>query len=190
MYFFTADEHYGHRNIIEYCNRPFRHVDEMDQALIDRHNKVVGPKDTVVHVGDFSMIHNRRLVENAYIKRLNGSHVFIRGSHDYWLDQDPIEIDTGQIRDIWENKISLAGKNYCIVACHYAMRVWPRAHYGSWQVYGHSHGKLPGMGRQMDVGVDTNNFHPYSLEQIIERMRLQPEVISEHHKKHNERYGG
>jgi calcineurin-like phosphoesterase family protein len=190
MYFFTADEHYGHRNVIKYCNRPFRHVDEMDQALIDRHNEVVGSKDTVVHVGDFSMIHNRRLVENAYIKRLNGSHIFIRGSHDYWLDQDPIEIDTGQVRDIWEKGMSLAGKNYHIVACHYAMRAWPKSHYGSWQIYGHSHGKLPGMGKQMDVGVDTNNFYPYSLKQIIEMMRLQPEVISEHHKKHNKRYGG
>jgi hypothetical protein len=104
MYFFTADEHYGHRNIIEYCNRPFRHVGEMDQTLIEKHNEVVGPKDTVVHVGDFSMTYNRRLIENAYIKRLNGNHVFIRGSHDYWLDQDPIEIDTGQVRDIWEKR--------------------------------------------------------------------------------------
>jgi calcineurin-like phosphoesterase family protein len=190
MFFFTADEHYGHRNIIEYCKRPFQHVDEMDQALIDRHNEVVKSKDTVVHVGDFSMAHSRRRVENAYIKRLNGNHVFVRGSHDYWLDHDPIEIDTGPVRDIWEKKISLAGENYYIVACHYAMRAWPRSHYGAWQVYGHTHGKMPGVGKQMDVGVDTNNFYPYSLKQIIEIMRLQPEVITDSRKKTNKKYGG
>jgi len=27
-YFFTADEHYGHTNIIKYCGRPFTRVDE------------------------------------------------------------------------------------------------------------------------------------------------------------------
>jgi len=99
------------------------------------------------------------------------------------------ECNLVKIRDIWEKGMSLAGKNYYIVACHYAMRTWPKSHYGSWQIYGHSHGKLPGMGKQMDVGVDTNNFYPYSLKQIIEMMRLQPEVISEHHKKQNKRYG-
>ena len=34
--FFTADLHLGHKNILEYCNRPFANVKEMDEALIAR----------------------------------------------------------------------------------------------------------------------------------------------------------
>ena len=94
MHYFTADEHYGHKNIIESCKRALKKADEMDEALIKRHNEVVDPDDTVIHVGNFCMKKNRWLVESVYIKRLNGNHIFVRGAHDYWLDKDPVEIDT------------------------------------------------------------------------------------------------
>ena len=54
-FFFTADEHYGHANIIKYCGRPFTSADEMDAEIIRRHNEMVGPKDVVVHAGDFTL---------------------------------------------------------------------------------------------------------------------------------------
>ena len=47
-FFFTADEHYRHLNIIKYCNRPFTSVDEMDAEIIQRHNEMVGRKDVVI----------------------------------------------------------------------------------------------------------------------------------------------
>ena len=50
-----------------------------------------------------------------------------------------------------------------IVVCHYAMRVWPRSHYNSWMLYGHSHGKLAPQRKQWDIGIDNNNFYPISL---------------------------
>jgi len=53
-----------------------------------------------------------------------------------------------------------------MVLCHYAMRSWPKSHYGAWHLYGHSHGKLPMLGRSMDIGVDTHDFYPYSLDEI------------------------
>ncbi len=47
------------------------------------------------------------------------------------------------------------------------MQVWPRSHYGSIQLFGHSHGELEPIGRQYDVGVDNNNFYPVSENQIF-----------------------
>ncbi len=40
--FFTADTHFGHKNIIEYCQRPFIDVEEMNEAHIDNWNRTVG----------------------------------------------------------------------------------------------------------------------------------------------------
>jgi len=54
-FFFTADEHYGHTNIIRYCDRPFGSVEEMDTEIIERHNKFVGSQDVVIHAGDFTL---------------------------------------------------------------------------------------------------------------------------------------
>jgi calcineurin-like phosphoesterase family protein len=33
---FTANFHFGHNNIIRYCDRPFRSVEEMDQTIVER----------------------------------------------------------------------------------------------------------------------------------------------------------
>ena len=82
-FFFTADEHYGHANIIKYCDRPFASVEEMDAEIIKRHNELVGPQDVVLHAGDFTLM-KKSFAEN-YIKRLYGTHIFLKGSHDYWL---------------------------------------------------------------------------------------------------------
>jgi len=160
-YFFTADEHYGHTNIIKYCDRPFATVEEMDVELARLHNSVVTDNDIVVHAGDFTL----RRGEDAqrYVEALNGTHIFLRGSHDQWLDKTAHEI--------WEKKLS--GQH--IVVCHYAMRVWGLSHYNSWQLYGHSHGGLPPVGKQWDVGVDNNNYLPLSLKQVTEIMETLPD---------------
>jgi len=154
-YFFTADEHYGHTNIIKYCDRPFATVEEMDEEMIKRHNEVVKEGDIVIHVGDFTL-RSAREAENI-IRRLNGTNHFLRGSHDRCIKETD-----APFADIWETNIE--GQH--VVACHYAMRVWGESHYNSWMLYGHSHGKLEGVGKSMDVGVDTHNFYPYSFEEI------------------------
>ena len=48
--FFTSDHHFGHANIIKFCNRPFKDVQEMNETLIERWNKKVKPKDHVYHL--------------------------------------------------------------------------------------------------------------------------------------------
>ena len=152
MYFFTADEHYGHANILNHCKRPYRSVEEMDAALIQLHNSVVGENDTVVHAGDFCFGKKRDIAE-GYLKQLNGNHIVLKGSHDYWLKDG---------HEIWEKKI----EDEYVVVCHYAMRVWPRSHFNSWQLYGHSHCRLEPLGKQWDVGVDNNEFTPVSFQKL------------------------
>ena len=82
-FFFTADQHYDHVNIIKHCDRPFASVEEMDAEIIQRHNEMVGPKDVVVHAGDFTL--SKKPFAENYIRQLNVTHIFLRGSHDYWL---------------------------------------------------------------------------------------------------------
>ena len=78
--FVTADLHFGHANIIKYCNRPFSTTEEMDETLIKNWNQVVSKQDKVFIVGDFSFHDKEKTTE--IISRLNGHKVLIYGNHD------------------------------------------------------------------------------------------------------------
>ena len=63
LIYFTADQHFGHANIIKHCNRPFGTVAEMDEYLLEQWNNCVGRNDTVYILGDlFSAIRCRQMI--------------------------------------------------------------------------------------------------------------------------------
>ena len=158
-FFFVSDEHYGHNSIIKYCDRPYETTHEMNKDIIQRHNSVVSDNDTVIHAGDFTLNKNAQ----KYIDRLKGSHIFLKGSHDYWLPKEHKMIYEG----IFDASF--------IVICHYCMRTWARSHFNSWHLYGHSHGNLSPIGKSWDIGVDNNNFYPLSLQDIVKIMKERPD---------------
>lgn len=167
-YFFIADTHFGHANIIKYSNRPFNSVEEMDEILIQNWNSIITKNDTVYHLGDFSFAGI-----DLYRRRLNGHINFIKGSHDregtvVW--PRILDINIPELKDEY-------GNQRLIVLCHYAMRSWPLSHYASWHLFGHHHGRLEPYGLSFDVGVDTNNYFPYSLEEVEKKMATLKPIV-------------
>ena len=169
---FISDTHFGHRKIIEYCNRPFKDVGHMDEVMIANWNNKVGQNDIVYHLGDFALNKD----PEKYLRRLNGQKFLIRGNHD----KRP-RVDHGWA-NIWDYR-ELRHEKQNIVLCHYAMRVWNKSHHGAIMLYGHSHGNLPGTDQSLDVGVDCWNYSPTSLEDIKRRLKtLPPYKQADHHK--------
>ena len=163
--FFTADTHFGQRSIIDVANRPFGSVEEMDEALIERWNDRVRPGDRVYHLGDFAVCRGPKTGE--ILGRLNGEIHLVWGNHDR---------PAYAIRDRFascHDYLQVTVEGQFIVCFHYAMRIWNKSHLGSWHLYGHSHGTLPDdpHSLSMDVGVDGNDFHPYSFEEVAQHMR-------------------
>ena len=52
--FWTSDTHFSHKNIMQYCDRPFSSIEEMNEKLISNWNSVVDSDATVFHLGDFA----------------------------------------------------------------------------------------------------------------------------------------
>ena len=164
MIYFTGDEHYFHGNILKYTKRPWNTMLEMNKQLIREHNKVVTDADTVYHNGDFSF--GNEIQTKQLVDKLLGVHFFILGDHDKAL------IKLADKRVEWDMKV--LGRLYIlkinpscpITICHYALRVWHRAHFNTWSLFAHSHGSLLPEGKQWDVGVDNNNYKPISLPEI------------------------
>lgn len=164
MIYFTADNHFQHANIIRYCNRPFKTIEQHDETQIVNWNSIVTPKDTIYILGDVGFGDISKILE-----RLNGTKILILGSHDKSALQYPQYF--AKISPLLE--ISIEGQ--VIILCHYAMRVWSKSHYGSFHLFGHSHGRLESFGKSFDVGVDSNNFFPYSFEEVKQRMDRLPD---------------
>jgi calcineurin-like phosphoesterase family protein len=160
---FTADTHFNHINIIRYCNRPFDNVIEMNKTLIENWNSRVSEKDLVYHLGDFGF---KFQYLQGIIDSLNGKKILIPGSHDHRLEKYVTGITFVSPLFILKGVSSVPD----IILCHYAMRTWPRSHWGTWHLFGHSHGKLQGFGKSFDVGVDANQFMPISLYDVSKRM--------------------
>ena len=172
---FTSDTHFGHAKISEYSNRPFKTVEEMDEALISNWNALVKKGDTVYHLGDFSFARETEDVE-AYIKRLYGQIHLIRGNHDH---RQTRKAKFAEVLDYKELNVN----GQVIVLCHYPIASWNKMHHGSWMLHGHSHGSFPEdlNARRIDVGVDPRGYKPISFDDVERIMRLYSFKPVDHH---------
>ncbi len=77
---FTSDVHLGHANIIQYSERPFDSVDDMNSRIVEGWNQQVGPDDTVFIIGDLCM---GKLDDSlAVAGQLQGHKHLLPGNHD------------------------------------------------------------------------------------------------------------
>lgn len=83
--FVISDTHFGHENIIKYCDRPFNDYIEMDEHIIRKWNNIVSPQDKVYHLGDVYMGKSHYCDE--ILHSLNGKKRLILGNHDNGKDQ-------------------------------------------------------------------------------------------------------
>jgi calcineurin-like phosphoesterase family protein len=181
MIWFTSDQHFGHANIIKYCNRPFIDVEDMNASMMWRHNAIVAPTDTVFHLGDFSM-HPREL---SRLKDLRGRHHLVCGNHDRchpvhkdWQKKLPLYFDAGfvsvQVDEQW-----VCGEHpFEIVRMHHLpytgdhhdteeryQQFRPKDE-GNWLLHGHVHTTWKVKDKMINVGVDQWGFAPVSLDEI------------------------
>jgi calcineurin-like phosphoesterase family protein len=180
--FFTSDTHFFHKNILQYCNRPFKDITEMNEHLVELWNSVVPTDGVVFHLGDVSLTANPKQLEEL-LGKLNGKIFLIVGNHESDV------LTKAYIRDKFEEIYDIAeifikdeeityGEQH-IVMCHYPMIVWNGSHRGSWQLFGHVHGGMSSKGMEghpvtsMDVGVDCHNYTPISYQQVKEHITKQ-----------------
>ena len=174
-FFFTSDTHFGHTNIIKYCKRPFKNVEEHDEELIRRWNEKV-PKDGIVfHLGDVAF-GDRSYVDNI-LMRLNGLIYLIIGNHDW---RRIVSDHSWKFTNMTQQINMKIGKRH-IILNHYPMLAFSGAWRGedaTYQLFGHVHTSPytdEGLDQarmkmlftsQYDVGVDNNDFTPVSWKEV------------------------
>ncbi len=175
MIWFTADHHFGHKNIIKYTDRPFETLKEMDDELVRRWNSRINQEDTIYHLGDFTL--GGVDYARSYFLRLNGKIYVVPGGHDeHWCKTKEFLYSKHYVVEVLSQLYHCKVDKRFIVMCHYPMHSWEKSHYGSLHLHGHTHGtigiinqssdvKMPPnqkQGKRIDVGVDCWDFYPIS----------------------------
>lgn len=184
--FFTSDTHFGHKNVIEFCSRPFESVEEMTDGLIKRWNDQVTDDDVVYHLGDFFFMHKPLQVKEI-LWQLKGKIHLVIGNHDevfkksksllerFETAQQYTEIAVKKPDGWISPERSQDEESVKICMMHYPIYEWNKMHHGSIHLHGHLHGQPTGIsGRILDVGVDTNGMALYELNDILKQMNEKP----------------
>ncbi len=167
MIFFTADTHFGHGGALGLYRRPFARVAAMDDAMGALWNETVGPDDEIWHLGDVAVGPRTPRPAAAFAARLTARLAGLHGrKHLVTGNNDP---DSVRAWPGWDSVQAYAERTLdgrLIVLCHYALRSWNGMGRGAINLHGHSHGRLPPLPRQFDVGVDVRDFRPVTLADL------------------------
>ena len=176
--FFTSDTHFGHQHIIEFCNRPFKTAEEMDEALIKNWNSKVPNDGLVFHLGDFAWGDFKYW--KSIRERLNGTIILIKGNHD--IKNGPKSESQYQelfAKAVMKMHIEIEKRKMFInhepLLCYGGTyRKFDNVVYN---LFGHVHSGPYVKGKdcdrlqylfpcQYDVGVDNNNYTPISWNDV------------------------
>lgn len=189
--FFVSDLHFGHFNVINYCNRPYKDVLEMEEALVKEWNKTVSKKDVVYFVGDFSL--NPKWAK-LILPKLNGKKIFIAGNHDacfigHKKSAKFVKKYLEQCVEVHPHKTSIVLKDGTfVIICHlpYASEEGLKFDQrysdlrlkdeGSYLIHGHLHGKYKKFKRMIDVGWDAHG-KILSEDEVIALIKDEREFI-------------
>lgn len=163
--YFWSDPHFGHKNIIKYCDRPFTDVKDMTDKLIENYNSVVGKDDFVLWVGDCFFCGNKEA--ERIMGQLNGRKALVLGNHDRSSGK---MVSLGFEFVTKELMLEIAGTP--VRVCHYPYygdsgdnderytERRPTMNENEVLIHGHTHSKSFLKDRMIHVGVDAWNYTP------------------------------
>lgn len=172
MIFFTSDTHFGHDNVIGFCNRPFASTEEMNEVMIRNWNESVTGADTVYILGDMFFRCNDA---EDILKRLKGKKRLIVGNHDgSWMTKFDYERYFVSIDKFLET----TDGQHAMTLCHYPLLSWKHAK-RTYMIHGHIHNDtqsdfyplIAARGNVLNAGVDINGFRPVTFDEMLENNR-------------------
>lgn len=179
--FYTSDMHFGHRNILNFCKRPFATEKEMNLALIENWNAVVRPNDIIFNLGDFCWWDSNRDIQKIFNK-LNGKIYFQFGNHDTKKGLREVPSHVEMLDDVVHTWIKFEEDptTYEVVTSHYPLLTYAGKMRGVYHFFGHIHSgpgsigseaSLPLDKNMYDVGVDNNGLYPIEFRDIIKKIK-------------------
>jgi calcineurin-like phosphoesterase family protein len=182
MFHFYSDPHWNHAKIINYSNRPFDNVIEMNTYLTNNWNNHVAPDDTTILLGDIVWAKHPQELDRL-LSSLNGKKILCFGNHDKAFVKNPDIVRKHFLSA--HAYLELEVEHQLIMCFHYPMLEWNKCHRGAWHIHGHVHGNRahPKHCKMLDVGADPlakmrggakTDYYPINFNDLKRYMDKQP----------------
>lgn len=160
-----SDTHFGHKNIIKYCDRPYPTVELMNACLLGNYKNVVQPNDIVIFGGDVGFMTEPKI--NEILDQMPGYKIQIVGNHDIHRDGKLYDLNFDErylcmVLDVVDHDTE-----YQLLFTHYPMTNVPA---GCVNVHGHIHQHTLDPWN-INVSVEHTNYAPLNLKVVMERAR-------------------
>jgi calcineurin-like phosphoesterase family protein len=162
--YLIADLHLGHEAALEYADRPFASVAEMDERLVDGWNAVVEDDDEVLLLGDFAVPSEPTTVRR-WLRRLRGEVVLVAGDHDAGARR----CRAATVREA--SRFEAGGHR---IRCVHDPEDAPADRDG-WLVHGHHHDLRPEAfpfvdpeARRVNVSAELVGYEPLPVDELVD----------------------
>lgn len=190
---YWSDTHFRHANILRYCERPFRDVEEMNEALFTAFQEAEAAGASLFHLGDFAFGPDVVLETLGGLEH-PGRHTLIAGNHDKVTSKRP-EVQraysaffgrTIGTEKTWKQNTllvedDLGGRRVRLLLSHAPQQDLQGAHFN---LYGHCHNthvlhperleeEYPWLAKRhekhFNVSVELIGYRPITLAELLER---------------------
>lgn len=172
MIYVSSDFHIQHVKILEYCNRPFKDVEEMNKALIKNYNDTAEEGDVCYFLGDWFMGDKSKIP--GLIERYHIKPIVILGNHDKGkpeklIREAGIEVHDSLTIEYEGIKILLEHQpRYDLVE---SGTIGPNGVY-KYQLCGHVHEQWKTYKNLIcNVGVDVWDYKPITIAQALSALK-------------------
>lgn len=166
--FFLSDFHFDHVNIINYCNRPFKTVEEMNETMLTNFFSVVKKDSTFFFLGDMAFGRDSEKPKD-WLWKLHGNIFYIKGSHDHGIRPTTPNLNARLVC----SELIVETPEYTFW-CGHDPNDAPTKY--SYVIHGHKHNEVPHIhgcrySLKINVSVECINYTPISLAKIIEEVK-------------------
>lgn len=163
----VSDYHLNHENILKFTDKDghrfrgelFKSVSEMNERIIQEHNKLVKPEDICYNLGD--VYFGPQDQADKLLSRLNGSKRLILGNHD--IGKDTVLFKHFQKILVWR-----IFKEYDCVLSHIPLHESSINEKVQFNVHGHIHQNASPTNKHINVCVEWTDYKPVLLEELVE----------------------
>lgn len=168
-----SDQHFWHKNIIAYSDRPYGSLEHMHHEMLANYKLCVGPDDVCVWVGDVAFCKDS--VANHMLQAYPGYKILVCGNHDF----EKKKLKKLNVDEVHLTYTVRVAEDLYICFSHFPMEgkmdteFFRNLGITVYNVHGHTHDRNCPDPMLFNVSVEMISYMPHRMDAIVRELENQ-----------------